>query len=63
MDIERGNLEILFKKIPFEQIQLFRGTSRDCHTYDCVGKRLYLEYAKDIFQDIRRMSELTITCC
>lgn len=49
MDIERGNLEILFKKIPFEQIQLFRGTSRDCHTYDCVGKRLYLEYAKDIF--------------
>ena len=49
MDIERGNLEILFKKIPFEQIQLFCGTSRDCHTYDCVGKRLYLEYAKDIF--------------
>ena len=49
MDIERGNLEILFKKIPFEQIQLFRGTSGDCHTYDRVGKKLYLEYAKDIF--------------
>lgn len=49
MDIERGNLEILFKKIPFEQIQLHCGINGEYHTYDHVSRKLFLEYAKDVF--------------
>ncbi len=51
MDIERGNLEILFKEIPFERIQLLHTIDGDYHAYDCVDQKLYLDYAKQIFQN------------
>lgn len=54
MDVECGNLEILFKEISFDQIQLVRRMNGDFHTYDCVEKKLYLQSARRVF---RRYSE------
>ena len=51
MDSERESLEILFKKIPFERIQLIRREGENSHTYDSVDRKLYLEYAKDILPE------------
>lgn len=49
MDIERGNLKILFIEIPPSRIGLNVRLERDSHTYDNVNKKLYLEYARRIF--------------
>lgn len=50
MDIERKNLEILFKEIPFDQIQLTGHLERGkSHTYSCVNKKIYLEFARRVF--------------
>lgn len=49
MDIERGNLEILFKKIPYDQITMKCLDKRQRHDYKQVNRRLYLQYARDIF--------------
>ncbi len=46
MDTERGNLEILFQKIPYYYIT---GT-QERHDYKEVSERLYLKYAKDVFE-------------
>lgn len=50
MDIERGNMEILFKEVPYYRINLSGGLSEKFHTYDKVNKALYLEYARRIFR-------------
>ena len=42
MDTERGNMEILFQKIPYYCIS-------ENHDYKAVNRRLYLQYAKDVF--------------
>lgn len=44
MDIERGNLEILFRKIPYNYIG-----RRYAHTYKNVNKALYMRYSVEIF--------------
>ena len=49
MDIERGNLEILFKEIPYDHIQLFYSTDNHRNTYACVDKTIYLEYSRRTF--------------
>lgn len=45
MDTERGNLEILFQKIPYYYIN--RQEIR--HDYKAIDRQLYLKYAKDVF--------------
>ena len=42
MDTERGNMEILFQKIPYYCIS-------ENHDYKTVNRQLYLQYAKDVF--------------
>ena len=49
MDIERRNLEILFKEIPYEHISLTYVLNGKYNTYDYVDKSIYLEYARRIF--------------
>lgn len=49
MDIERGNLKILFKEIPHLRINLNDTLDRNSHTYANVNKKLYLEYARRVF--------------
>ena len=49
MDIERKNLEILFKEIPHSQINLNGNLDGNAHTYDSVNKELYLKYARRIY--------------
>lgn len=49
MDIERGNLKILFNEIPHFRINLNNTLDRSSHTYDNVNKKLYLEYSRRIF--------------
>ena len=49
MDIERGNLKILFNEIPHFRINLNDTLDRSSHTYDNVNKKLYLEYSRRIF--------------
>lgn len=49
MDIERKNLEILFKEIPYSYIGLRRLPTERYNTYDYINKSIYLEYARRIF--------------
>lgn len=49
MDIERGNLEILFKEIPYNCIHIIDVLGNMLHTCDSVNKELYLEYARRRF--------------
>lgn len=45
MDTERGNMEILFQKIPYYRI--FDKHLK--HDYKTINKQLYFQYAKDVF--------------
>lgn len=45
MDTERGNLEILFQKIPYYYI----ASAPIKHNYKTVDETLYLRYARDVF--------------
>lgn len=49
MDIERKNLEILFREIPYDYINLIHILNGRQNTYDHVDKSMYLEYARRIF--------------
>lgn len=49
MDIERKNLEILLKEIPYDHIQLTDRPGSRRHSCDHVDRKLYLEYARRIF--------------
>lgn len=49
MDIERKNLEILFKEIPYDHIDLIHLSNGKYNTYNYVDKSMYLEYARRIF--------------
>lgn len=50
MDTERGNLEILFQRIPYYWINSNTEGMRIRHDYKAVNMQLYLKYAKDVFQ-------------
>lgn len=50
MDIERGNIEILFRKIPYNYIGKLIGSRKQLHTYSNVDYELYLRYSGDIFR-------------
>lgn len=49
MDTERGNLEILFQKIPYYWIDCNTEETHIKHNYKTVNEQLYLKYAKDVF--------------
>ena len=49
MEIERGNLEILFIKIPYEKITLRPGAHREKHDYRYVNLELYHQHAQSVF--------------
>lgn len=49
MDKERGNIEILFQKIPYNYIGKRIGSDVKIHTYKSVNKDLYMRYSVEIF--------------
>lgn len=49
MDKERGNIEILFRKIPYNYIGKRPGFPVPIHTYKKVNKDLYMRYSVEIF--------------
>ena len=49
MDIERKNLEILFKEIPYDRIELVHLADKRYNTYNHVDRSVYLEYARRVF--------------
>ena len=49
MDIESGNIEILFQKIPHDYIVRKSIDSKILHTYKSVNKQLYMKYASETF--------------
>lgn len=49
MDKERGNIEVLFRKIPYNYIGNRFGDSVWTHTYRKVNKILYMRYSAGIF--------------
>lgn len=49
MDIERKNLEILFREIPYENIALMPMLNKRYNSYNYVDKFMYLEYARRVF--------------
>lgn len=49
MEIEKGNLELLFIKIPYYKITVKRAVAQKRHDYRKVEKELYLQYAQSVF--------------
>ncbi|MCM1245275.1 MAG: hypothetical protein NC293_06470 [Roseburia sp.] len=49
MDKERGNIEILFRGIPYNYIGRRFGSNEPMHTYKKVDKALYMRYSVGIF--------------
>lgn len=49
MDVERGNIEILFRKIPYNYVIKSLHSYSLNHTYENVNLELYLRYAADVF--------------
>lgn len=49
MDIERGNLEILFQRIPYTYITMNCFDLRKRHDYSVINKNLYMKYSQEVF--------------
>ena len=53
MDIERGNIEILFRKINYmaigRQIDFGEKINRSVHSHKNINKKLYMQCAENIF--------------
>lgn len=49
MDIERGNIEILFQKIPYMYLLAPKDCSESFLGYNKVDEGLYMRYAADVF--------------
>lgn len=49
MDLERGNLEILFKRIPYYKISINCTDKKKCHDYRHIDKFLYDLYSSEIY--------------
>lgn len=49
MDIERGNLEILFQKIPYTYITMNCFDTGKRHDYNIINKNLYMKYSQEVF--------------
>ncbi len=49
MDIERGNIEILFQKMPYIYLLPQKKRSEILLGYNMVNERLYMQYAADVF--------------
>ncbi len=49
MDIEKGNLETLFLKIPYHRISAGSRSRGNRHDYRTVNEDLYMQYAQSIF--------------
>ena len=64
MDIERGNIEILFRKIPYSYIGKLINPQKGIHTYSNVDYELYLRYSGEVFsyqsEDERKNSYLLL---
>lgn len=51
MDIERGNIEIIFRKIPYYYIGKKVGLCVPVHTYKNINRALYMRYSVEIFEN------------
>ena len=51
MDIEKGNLELLFLKIPYTKITKKPTLEKSGHDYRQVNKDLYMQYAQYVFSN------------
>ncbi|MEZ3485954.1 MAG: hypothetical protein K1W22_05000 [Lachnospiraceae bacterium] len=49
MDIEKGNLEILFLKIPYYKILTKRHADGTGHDFKKVDEKLYMQYSQSVF--------------
>ncbi|MEY8427438.1 hypothetical protein AALA00_06870 [Lachnospiraceae bacterium 46-15] len=49
MDIEKGSLEILFLKIPYNKISVRQSIGGGRHDYGKVSEELYMQYAQSVF--------------
>lgn len=49
MDNEKGNLELLFKKIPYSKITVDSINKKETHDYRTVNQRLYMQYSQSVF--------------
>ncbi len=49
MDIEKGSLEILFLKIPYNKISARQSIGGGRHDYGKVSEELYMQYAQSVF--------------
>lgn len=49
MDIQRGNMEIIFRKIPYGYIGRASSLRTSCHNYESVDSDLYMHYSVEIF--------------
>ena len=49
IDIENGNIEILFEKIPHDYIVKKSQELNTVHTYKNVNRQLYMRYASEVF--------------
>ena len=52
MDIERGNIKILFQKIPYIYLIKKKDCFHKCCTYNAVSENLYMRYAADVFPNV-----------
>ena len=51
MDIEKGSLEILFLKIPYNKISARQSIGGGRHDYGKVSEELYMQYAQSVFSN------------
>lgn len=52
MDIQRGNMEILFRKIPYNCIGRKNGSGAFVHNYERVDSNLYMRHSVEIFGNV-----------
>ena len=49
MDIERGNIEIVFQKIPYMYVIKSQSELMDYCSYNKIAKDIYMRYSSDVF--------------
>ncbi|MCQ4774279.1 hypothetical protein NE634_11070 [Lacrimispora saccharolytica] len=49
MDIERGNIKIIFQKIPYTYVVRNKDTFHECCTCNAIDEKIYMTYAFQVF--------------
>lgn len=65
MDIERGNIEIVFQKIPYMYVIKSQQEMVDYCSYSKMEKDIYMRYSSDVFSyatDDERSNNYSFMC-